>query len=169
MYRETYSKSEWAIRDNDDAPKDAIGQLLFPLPVALCDDTMKIVITRTGATIIAAFTIAICNRLGTVWDYSTNHLVTFNYQPARWGSLAFVVWIPRTSEESGEKETHSWTLIHIISTACCITSVVIFLNSRKIRRLLRSLNGSRTNHSVPVDAFKSFYKITTYKSFTYYT
>lgn len=46
MYRETYSKSEWAIRDNDDAPKDAIGQLLFPLPVALCDDTMKIVITN---------------------------------------------------------------------------------------------------------------------------
>lgn len=107
MYRETYSKSEWAIRDNDDAPKDAIGQLPFPLPVALCDDTMKIVITRTGATIIAAFTIAICNRLGTVWDYSTNHLVTFNYQPARWGLLGFAVWIPRTSEESGEKETRS--------------------------------------------------------------
>lgn len=80
-----HSKSEWAIRNNDDAPKDAIGQLPSPLPVALCDDTMKIVITRTGATIIAAFTIAICNRLGTVWDYSTNHLVTFNYQPARRG------------------------------------------------------------------------------------
>jgi len=88
MYQRIHenSKSEWAIRDNDDAPKDAIGQLPPPRCQSRCDDTMKIVITRTGATIIAAFTIAICHRLGTVWDYSTNHLVTFNYQTERGGA-----------------------------------------------------------------------------------
>jgi len=63
---------------------------------------MKIVITRTGATIIAAFTIAICHRLGTVWDYSTNHLVTFNYQPER-GGVSPVKF--RALQEFGGKET----------------------------------------------------------------
>lgn len=63
---------------------------------------MKIVITRTGATIIAAFTIAICHRLETVWDYSTNHLVTFNYQPERGGASSAEF---RALQESGGKET----------------------------------------------------------------
>jgi len=36
MYQRIHenSKSEWAIRDNDDAPKDAIGQLPPPPPPA---------------------------------------------------------------------------------------------------------------------------------------
>lgn len=74
---------------------------------------MKIVITRTGATIIAAFTIAICHRLGTVWDYSTNHLVTFNYQPERFGGASPAEFC--ALQESGGKEaqrTKSHVHIH---------------------------------------------------------
>jgi len=83
---------------------------------------MKIVITRTGATIIAAFTIAICHRLGTVWDYSTNHLVTFNYQTERGGASPAEF---RALQESGGKETQRE--ISRISTApFFILDVVIF-------------------------------------------
>lgn len=80
----------------DDASKDAIGQLPFPPPLPppspaptpplpslrrRVTTRMKIVITRTVATIIASVSRL---QFATVWkrsgDYSTNHLVTFNYR-----------------------------------------------------------------------------------------
>lgn len=76
------------------------GNYPFLPPEAACDDTMKIVITRTGATIIAAFTIAICNRLETVWDYSTNHLVTFNYRAVSSRLLPSPPLPPKSCSES---------------------------------------------------------------------
>lgn len=60
-----------------------------PFPAAACDDTDENChYANRRDNYRERFTIAICNRLETVWegrgggegDYSTNHLVTFNYR-----------------------------------------------------------------------------------------